>query len=417
MYDHLRKEDHRLAANFYQAQAFSPRIIGSENESLPSMYTSEGNSAPTSLMTADSHNGLSVDFSSASLSVLRALESEQVAHEATKAQLDQEVNARLDAEAETQRLVECNKGLVNSINLLKSTVRHMVQKESDTIPDQAAIDRAVKDYHKDAQTKNPTNSILYDVLSNYKTTQTTMKNGQETFSSFNLDLLNTPDANDNSEKAQLSRTLRKQMGISSESDQVKRVHEEYQQKIESIVRNGRPLLPDVADTAGVEDTTLQASVQEPPRTPAKALRPTSNIMLELPPAFLSKYGKPRTEHVELPAIDTPHKENLTSIHAIKPRQYDLDGNIESKPSKTIWMPDTPLIKWKIDNRHRDELLGKKSLVQTQSADSHFLDYPLRYSKFNSLGSSVTDVYISSERTERQPLPDCHDRFHSIWYSL
>lgn len=345
------------------------------------MYTSEGNSASTSLVTTDSHNAPSADFSNASLSVLRALESEQVAHEATKALLGQETNARHEAEAETSRLAECNKGLVNSINLLKSTVRHMVQKESDTVPDQAAVDRAVKEYYKDAQNKKPNNSILYDVLSNYKTTQTIVENGQETVSSFNLDLLNTPDANDNSEKAQLSRTLRKQMGISSASEQVKRVHEEYQQKIESIVRNGGPLLPDFTDITGAEEKALEVPVQELPRTPSKPAMPTSNIMLELPPAFLEKYAKPKAESVELPSIDTPHKENLTSIHAIKPRQYDLDRNIKPKPSKTIWMPDTPLIKWKIDNRHRDELLGKKSLVQTQTADSHFLDYPLRYSKF------------------------------------
>lgn len=356
------------------------------------MYTSEGTSAPISLMTtSDSNNGLSLDFGNAHSSVLRALESEQTAHENTKAQLEQEINARHEAEAETRRLAECNKGLVNSINLLKSTVRHMVQKETDTVPDPAAIKQAVKEYHKDAQNKNPNGSILYDVLSNYKTTQTTVKNGQETISTFNLDLLNTPDSNDMSEKAQLQRTLRRQMGLSSDADQVKKAHDEYQQKIESIVRNGGPLLPDFADATGPEEVVSRAPVPEPPQTPAKVATAPSNIMLELPASFLSKYSKHKVNEEDLPPIDTPHKTNITSAHAIKPRQYDLDGNLKSKPSKTIWMPDTPLIKWKIDNRHKNELIGKKSLVQTRTSDSHFLDYPLRYSKSRVYNAILADI--------------------------
>lgn len=348
---------------------------------------------PLSLMNSESTNGSSLDHGNINASVLRALESEQAAHEATKVQLENEINARHEAEAETMRLAECNKGLVNSINLLKSTVRHMVNKENDNIPDQTSLDRAVKEYHKDVENKPPPDTILYDVLSNYTTTTKTVKNGQEITSTFNLDLLNTPDPNDKSEKAQLQRTLRRQMGL-SESEHMKKLKDDYNHKIESIVRGSNgPLLPDFSDTVTIETDSFAAPPEEfarapePYATPTKPVSHTSpgptGIMLELPASFMSKYGKKKTEDEkhDLPPVDTPHKTNLTTRSAIKPRDYDLDSNRFVKPSKTIWMPDSPLIKWKIDNRHREELRGKTSFVQTRTIDSHFLDYPLRYSKF------------------------------------
>lgn len=371
---------------------------------------------PLSLMNGESTNGPSLDLGNVHASVLRALESEQAAHEATRAQLEHEVNARHEAEAETMRLAECNKGLINSINLLKSTVRHMVSKETNTLPDQASLDRAVKEYHKDVENKNPTGSILYDVLSNYKTTASTVKNNQGAISTFNLDLLNTPDVNDKSEKAQLQRTLRRQMGL-SDSEHMKKLKEDYQHKIESIVRGDGPLLPDFSNTANVETRSLtppfKVSVQvseqkstptklvayNTPASPEKSARlpehtlapsqpsahnapPPSNIMLELPASFLSKYGKKKIDDEEpiLPPLETPHKTSITTRCAIKPHKYDLDSDRAVKSSKLIWMPDCPLIDWKIDNRHRDELRGKVSFVQTRTSDSHFLDYPLRYSK-------------------------------------
>lgn len=351
---------------------------------------------PLSLTSNESCNVSSLDLGTLHASLLRALESEQAAHEATKSHLEHEINSRQEAEAETMRLAECNKGLVNSINLLKSTVRHMVSKENNTLPNQATLDSAVKEHRKDAENRDPTGSILYDVLSNYKSATTTMKNGQETASTFDLDLLNTPDVRDNSEKAQLQRTLRRQMGL-SESENMRKMKDDYQHKIESIVRGDGPLLPNFSEVKSLETISVTPPPKEIMRVPEHKVLPTktsthnapppSNIMLELPASFLSKYGSKKLDEEEetLPPVKTPDKESLTTRCAIKPRKYDLDSNHAPKTSKPIWMPDCPLIDWKIDNRHRDELRGKVSFVQTRTNDSHFLDYPLRYSRSASCG--------------------------------
>ncbi|KAK5076922.1 hypothetical protein LTR51_002608 [Lithohypha guttulata] len=91
----------------------------SENE--PLLYASEMSGVPSDRGVQQSSNG--------NASLLRALEAEQDAHEATKIQLDHETNARQAAEAEVRRVTEHNKGLLNSIKLLQSTVKHMVQSE------------------------------------------------------------------------------------------------------------------------------------------------------------------------------------------------------------------------------------------------------------------------------------------------
>lgn len=361
--------------------------MGSENESLPSLYTSEGSSIPHNLPKNDKSSLF--DSGTIQASIYRALESEQLAHEATKVQLEQEISARHDAEAETKRLAECNKGLVNSINLLKSTVRHMVNKESESSSDQVSLDRAVKEYHKDAENKNPADSILYDVLSNYKATQTTIANGQSTTTTFNLDLLNTPEADDKTDKAQLQRTLRRQMGLSSDTEEMKKMKDEYQHKIESIVRGDGRLLPELSEIGSPENKSSAQSMVEPAEAlehiikPHKSWTPNASApldpMLQLPASFLSKYNKKVTDE-KLPPVQTPRKESLTSAYGIKPGNYGLDTKRAPAPEKIIWMPDCPLIDWKIDNRHKDELRGNASYVETRSADSHFLDYPLRYSK-------------------------------------
>lgn len=401
-----------------QAQAFRPQVTRSENESAQSLYTSECNSMPMSLINNGSTASSSLHPANVHTSILKALESEQAAHQVTKEQLDYAMKARWEAEAETIRLTECNKGLLNSVNLLKSTVRHMVSKEKDSLPDQAVIEAALKQYNKDVENKQSTDSILYDVLVSYKTTTTSMENGEETITNFNLDLLAEPHADDLSERAQLQRTMRRQMGL-SDSEHMKKLKDDYQHKIESIVRGNGPLIPDLSDTGTVEASSLmpslqktgQAPTQEPlSEIPQRSILPASSKpMLQLPDSFLSKYRKMERDDTEdevLPTI-TPQKTNITAHCAIKANEFNLDPKRIPDSSKLIWMPDCPLIRWKIDNRHKDELRGKDASVKTRTVDSHFLDYPLRYSRFECHGGSLANVR-SSKYPGRQSLQDYHD---------
>lgn len=359
-----------------QAPAFRPHLYSSsENDSAQSMYTSEMSSAPLS----DGSTFASSMGSNASL--LRALEAEQDAHEATKAQLENEIHARHEAEAETLRLAEHNKGLLNSIKLLQSTVKHMVQK--DTNPDTTSrdvVDDAVRKYNEQAKESKINGSILYDVMSNYKAHPQNV-NGQQPSVSTNMDLLRSPDKNDTSVEAELQRTLRSQIGLASaaksEQDGSKKdLNAEYQEKIQAIVRgDSQVLLESTTETPHDSDVLSDTAP-----VPNSMSDPESVPMLDLPAAFRDKYVKekkgassPATPLANSPA--TPRNASLTVAAAIKAKDFEKD----SRPShKVIHMPDAVAIDWKVDGRHVHELRGNYSETKTEN---YFRDFPIRYGRF------------------------------------
>jgi len=376
------------ATDLFQAQAFHPQILGfSESDSLPSMYLSEGSSG---LM---GDEGIQA-FSNTNTSLLRALESEQEAHRSTKSQFEQESNARCEAEAETRRLAEHNKGLLNSIKLLQSTVKHMTQKENlPTTPVKEIVTSAVRLDVTQADNAGANNSILYDVLSNYKVPHKTVTDGEETTSVINLDLLSTPDSKDKSDRAHIQRTLRRQMGLSSD-------HEEEAGQNGNIHKKEAPLLPDIGeepievfemernstsvnDRQSQPDETPVTVNHARPQTPEQTA-PSSDFVYDLPAAFLNKYGKKPAdapealklvaEVRELPPPQTPRKAGLTVSSAVKARDIENDPK---PPSRVVYMPDSPMINWKIDGRHMDEL--RRRPVETKF-QSHFTEHPIRYGK-------------------------------------
>lgn len=331
-----------------------------------------------SLTKTDASCGPPLDFAVAHSSILRALEAEQIAHESTKAQLEQEVSARHEAEAETTRLAECNKGLINSINLLKSTVRHMVQKENDPAPDTTDLDRAVKEFNRTAQNAKPNDSILYDLLSDFKPTKNGTRSGEESMASFDLDLLNSHNQNRTSQENQTQRDFQHQTDLSSAVLHTKLPGTECKQKTDPIVKDDQKNLSDISVSSDVGEEHQQV-------VPTSEINPNvsidaTHVMLELPASFLNKYTKQRAnqDSKDLLPVDTPKKTTITSKSGTTTRLCQSEHNTNPNLSKVIWMPDSPLINWKIDNRHSDELRGNSNIVQTRSLDSHFLDYPLRY---------------------------------------
>jgi len=330
-------------------------------------------------------------FSSSTTSLLRALESEQEAHQSTKLQLEQENEARCEAEAETRRLAEHNKGLLNSIKLLQSTVKHMTQKENmPTTPNKETVNPVAQLDASQADNAKTDNSILYDVLSNYKVPHKTVTNGEETTSVINLDLLSTPDVKDKSERAHIQRTLRRQMGLSSD-------HKEEPDQNGDRDKIEAPLLPEIeakpTETARPErdststnghsqaDEIIVAASRVRPQTP-KQIAPPSEFVYDLPAAFLSKYGKKPADASNklrlpaeaggLPPPQTPRKASLTVTPAVKVRDTEND---RKPPSRVVYLPDSPMINWKVDGRHMDELRGRHVETQFQS---HFTDHPIRY---------------------------------------
>ncbi|KAJ9649854.1 hypothetical protein H2198_010825, partial [Neophaeococcomyces mojaviensis] len=279
------------------AQSFFPHFLGSsEHESVPSMYTSEVQSSEMS-------EGNFGYVSDANSSLLRALQNEQDSHQATKVLLNQEINLRREAEAETTRLLDHNKGLLTSIKLLQSTVKHMVQKENE--PDaqvNQVLDKDAQEYKKEAERTSINNSTTDGMPLNYKIScTTTSKKGEPATSTFDLNLLDTPDANDRSAKAQLQHTLRRQIGLSSESENMKDLNGIYQEKIEAVIDESNKLMPDVQEQ---KITVLQYSpafseavlkieravetMDEPKTQSVEALAVAQQKpMLELPASFLS----------------------------------------------------------------------------------------------------------------------------------
>ncbi|KAK5943647.1 hypothetical protein PMZ80_004655 [Knufia obscura] len=369
------------------APFFHPRPLNfSENDSLPSMFTSEGYSATMS------DEGIQA-FSNSNASLLRALETEQEAHHSSKSQLEQETHARLEAEAETRRLAEHNKSLLNSIKLLQSTVKHMTQKENmSPIVNNLAANGTVEPQEPQPEGVSPNDSILYDVLSNYKVPHKTTKNGKETTSMINLDLLSTPDTNDKSEQAEMQRTLRRQMGLSSEDEpeMQKQINAGEAKDHTLLVPEIEPVSPrttqaQVHDTASINGQSTangaSATASARPQTPEQKV-PPPEFAYSLPAAFLSKYGKkpvaasegPKltAEEEESPPPQTPRKATLTVASAVKVRDLAKD---DKPPSRTVYMPDSPMINWKVDGRHVNELRGR--YVETKH-QSHFTDHPIRY---------------------------------------
>lgn len=350
------------------------------------MYLSEGSSGPMG------DEGIQA-FRNTNASLLRALENEQEAHQSTKSQLEQESNARCEAEAETRRLAEHNKGLLNSIKLLQSTVKHMTQKENlTTTPVKETMSPVVVGVTQ-ADNAGVNNSILYDVLSNYKVPHKTVTDGEETTSVINLDLLSTPDSKDKSDRARMQRTLRRQMGLSSH-------HEEEAGQNGGSDQNEAALLPEIGegptevvkvvkskrnstsanDQSQANETPVTTNRARPQTPEQKA--PSSAFVYDLPAAFLNKYGKKPAdapealrsvaEARELPPPQTPRKAGLTVTSAIKANGIENDPK---PPSRVVYMPDSPMINWKVDGRHMDELRGRRVETKFQS---HFTDHPIRY---------------------------------------
>lgn len=342
-------------------------------------------------MWTDGHSGLTSDSSSHGFpntnnSLIRALESEQEAHEVTKSHLDHESSARREAEAETQRLAEHNKSLLNSIKLLQSTVKHMVQQQENKPVDEQSPDEvknALKEFKKEAEHTKIANSILYDVLANYKVPHTTVSNGEESTSIIDLDLLNTPDPNDHSEKVQLQRTLRRQIGLSSESacQEKQSPNTEYQEKIQAIAKADTPAntgnAAKIADKNSVEvDTDGISSIVQAPSNQASTT--IESLFPDLPSTFLAKYGKHSAKSADnsddAGPLITPKKNALTAALPIRSRE----GSKDSKPlSKIVDMPDLIALKWRVDGRHADELRGARSQTKT---DNYFREHPIRFGK-------------------------------------
>ena len=363
------------------------------------MYLSELNGAD---MSDQGIQGIS-NFNA---SLLRALETEQDAHQSTRLQLEQEINTRCEAEAETTRLAEHNKGLLNSIRLLQSTVKHMTQNEN--APLAASKDfgsSVVRVENPRTETAKANDSILYDVLSNYKMAHKAAKDSEETTSPIDLDLLRTPDLKDNSEKAHLQRTLRRQMGLSSDfekplaqdahsdmettplqQDLTEEHSEILQEKQDGTTLNGHSTVKNKQYHSAVNGHTT--SDQDPPvvyqaqpRTLEQSVL-APRFVFSLPVAFLSKYGKKpagitkktgSTAEIEgLPPPQTPCKANLTVASIVEAR----DTADDRKPcSRVVYMPDSPVIDWKVDGRHVNELRGRYMETKFQS---HFTNHPIRY---------------------------------------
>lgn len=339
------------------------------------MYTSEMSSAPLS----DGSTLTSSMGSNASL--LRALEAEQDAHEATKTQLDNEIHARLEAEAETLRLADHNKGLLNSIKLLQSTVKHMVQKYNNPeATTQDAVEDAVKEYNRQAKESKVNGSILYDVMSNYRNRVIDVPS-KEASQTSNMDLLSSPDKDDRSHEAELQRTLRSQVGLATSTQQEhggtkKDLNAEYREKIQAIVRG------DIKPGTEAQTSPPDINTHTDGAAAAPVIQPQVEHvpMLELPAAFRDKYvtgRKPKSSPAssQAPSPITPRKANLTVAAAIKAKDFDK----ENRPGqKVIHMPDTFAIDWKVDGRHINELRGQYSETKTEN---YFRDFPIRYGKY------------------------------------
>lgn len=347
-------------------------------------------------MWTDGQSGLTSDTSShsfpnANSSLLRALESEQEAHEVTKSQLEHEATHRREAEAETQRLAEHNKSLLNSIKLLQSTVKHMVQQQESRNTDERNTEEVTKDIKglkEQAERKQVANSILYDVLANYKVPHTTVSNGEESTSIINLDLLNTPDPSDFSEKAELQRTLRRQIGLSSESgvEEKQSLNAEYHEKMQTTVNAEKTANTESAqDTAnGLDQPSHESNSNSVPTITQASLdlkqNPTTirDLFPDLPSTFLAKYGKhsarAANKHDEADSVTTPKKATLTATLPIRLRE----SSKENKPPYTIeGVPDSIALNWRVDGRHAGELRGSRP--QTK-ANNYFTEHPIRFGK-------------------------------------
>lgn len=352
------------------------------------MYTSETNGIPLN------ENGVE-PFHSSHNSLLKALEAEQEAHEVTKTRLEQETNARREAEAETQRLAEHNKGLINSIKLLQSTIKHMVQKESQQMSSTRGICKDFKAHHNEPDPSKVHDSILYDVVAKYKAPEWAEKDIQETKSAVKPGQPNTTNLNTFSGNAQTQQILQSQTESSSQvglkEDLEIRCQHQNEASVESIgiPRNdkGKSVIQDSTKSLFHEANANSDAVQH---TTQSNGHPNSvySPMLELPASFLSKYGrKPipdlKESSGQLSSLKIPRKANLTIASAVKPREC---GNENKPPSGVVFMPDTFLIQWKIDGRHVEELRGTQAETKLEN---YFREHPIRYGKIISTLLSIS----------------------------
>lgn len=350
-----------------QASSFRPQLYGSsENESLPSMYTSEVNGAPLS----DSEHQY---CSNPHNSLLRALEAEQEAHEITKTHLEQETTARQEAEAETRRLAEHNRGLLNSIKLLQSTVKHMVQKDSESVASLASVmDNNVKTCNKQTDCGTANGSILYDVVTNYKAMPRGTKQECRNASYADRHSINT-STQDIEFASELCRKKESKTKVLQRDEAI--IAENKKPELDEIQKSAKTYLStSCLNGTGASSNTLYDDKREAVTSVAE-----NSPMLELPVSFLSKYGKKPSADItkqneEIPHLATPRKAGLTVASAIKPQNFE---KLCKLPSRVVFMPDALAIQWKVDGRHIDELRGARS--ETKS-DNYFREYPIRYGK-------------------------------------
>lgn len=321
-----------------------------------------------------------------STSLLRALQNEQDAHNSTKSLLERETSLREDAEVKIKRLQDHNQGLLNSIKLLQSTVKHMVQKENRHGGSlHIALEQAVQQYNKEVENTKLDNSILYDTLARNKANDDGQtESGNEFTPTLNFDLLDTLKPDDHFEKAEFQRIVLKQMDVATD-EKAKDFNNIYHQKIDVLVNKSKnlnllsdsqsmiealrqptnvgeksELIASERDTEALEYAT-ETHVSDPPPP-----------MLELPASFLSKYGKRPLR------TDSSKDEDSTSVPVVDDNKLDtvIEEAENKENGKNFHLSHSPFISWKVDDRHAKELRGNDGAVWV--ANSHFEQYPVRY---------------------------------------
>lgn len=237
----------------------------------------------------------------------------------TKLSLDTEMARRIESELEQKKLVEHNKNLLNSIRLLQSTVKHMVQKQEEG-------GGGVTQEHQQPR----------------------------------KDVMNHPSNEDAGDKA-ASPVLKLE-------DEAKVVREVDQtQSLLSCVsersRNSGSITHEQL-TADDAPSVVVASTYD-------SVQKTTQLF-ELPPNFRAKYGtSTKLDHESLPEV--PDNE-AAKVHSDK---------LYSSTSPCIHLSDPQHIDWKMASaelgRMRSECIENGS-IQYRTPFSQFKRQPIRYSE-------------------------------------
>lgn len=141
-------------------------------------------------------NGTGVDDSNALYtSLIRALASEQQAHQMTKHALESEKTARVEAETDAQKWLEHNRSLIGSVNLLKSVLQHNMKKEQE----QAQQVETPSHHNRSKAPSSEETTILHDAVLNLNATPKDFDDGasieqsNDDVVSFDLDIPDTPE--------------------------------------------------------------------------------------------------------------------------------------------------------------------------------------------------------------------------------